>query len=307
MPHEAPFWIALSSLPGVGPATFRALCERFGGPENVFAAESKELIRTPGLRHETRIALRQGDSYVRSAQRTAKELSRQRISVITADDPAYPACLFDLRDPPPVLYVLGVLPELRRAFSVAGSTRPSARGAEIAHAAGGELAQAGRTVGRGYAQGIDTAAHLGALEAGGRTVLVLPTGIRTFELRPEFERFRSQVGEAMVLLSERPPDDTWASRGAVLRDRIIAALGRALLVVEARPDSGTMITLRHALGLRRPAYVVKYRRAPPGASGNSRDIRAGGVPVESIAAFRQVIRAAQLPAAAPKGGQGELF
>ena len=308
MRGDIAYWIALSGVPGVGPASFQALCERLGGPENVFHASRKELEQTGGLEPETVAALLNARRDISTAQETVTELDNEGFDVVTFHDSGYPAALRDLQDPPPLLYTLGPAPaDDDRTFSVAGSTHPSARGAEIARAAGDELARSGWTVVSGYARGIDSAAHVGALEAGGRTVLVLPTGVRAFKLRPEFEQFREQLGANIVLVSECPPRGEWSSRNAVLRDRIIAALGRALLVVEARPDSGTMITFRHALRLGRAAYVVRRRRAPAGASGNELAIRAGGLPVASMHALREIARAGELPRAMPKTVQGELF
>jgi len=305
---DIPYWIALSNVPGVGPVMFHTLCERLGGPPAVFQADNEKLRTIPGLRQETITALRDSRHVVRAARELARDLDDQRISVVTCRDPAYPPSLFDLSDPPPLLYVIGKVPApAERTFSISGSTAPSARGADIARAVGRELARAGWTAVSGYAYGVDTAAHLGALEENGRTVLVLPMGIRAFELRAEFVRFGERIGGDIVLVSECPPDEVWSSRAAVMRDRIIAALGRALLAVEARPHGGTMITFRHALKLGRPAYVVKYRRSPPGASGNRLAIRAGGLPVASLGAFREIITARDLPRAAPKAKQGELF
>ena len=137
--------------------------------------------------------------------------------------------------------------------------------------------------------------------------MVLPTGIRAFTLRREFEPFRSELGRRITLVSECAPDAAWSACAAVLRDRIMAALGSALLVVEARPDGGTMITFRHAVRLGRPAYVVKYRRAPAGATGNGLAIRAGGLPVESMGAFRSIVTAEALPRRMPNTRQAELF
>lgn len=308
MADDAIFAIALSNVPGVGPATYRALCERFGDARSVFAAGRNALESFRGLRPETAAALADGERIVRAARSTAARLAEQGYDIITIGSRGYPNRLLDLRDPPPVLYSLGPLPGPRtRAFSVAGSKTPSARGAGIAHTAGRELAQAGWTLVSGYAPGIDTAAHVGTLEAGGRTVLVLPMGVFTFTLRPEFESFRSQLGRKITLVSECQPDEPWSSRAAVRRDRLITALGWALLAVEARPAGGTMITFRHALRLGRPAYVVKYRRAPDGASGNRLAIRAGGLPVESVGVFKRIIRAAELPKVALAARQGELF
>lgn len=308
MTDEVIPWIALAHVPGVGPATFRALCERFGGPEQVFAAAADELDRAPGLRAETAAALRAPRPLLDAARRLVGELEADRVRIVTSADPAYPGAFHELRHPPPVLYVLGRLPRADEpAFAVAGSTSASARGRRIARSAGGELADAGWTVVSGYARGIDEAAHLGALEAGGRTVLALPTGVRAFRLRAAFDPFAGELGARITVVSECPPDDGWSARAAVLRDRLIAALGRALLVVEARPDSGTMITFRHAVRMGRPAYVVRYRRAPTGATGNRLAIRSGGLPVPSMKALRMIARSRPLPRAMPRSAQGELF
>jgi len=302
------YWIALSQLPGVGPATFRSLRGRFGTVRAVFDAPAKELQRVRRLRAETLAALRDRPARLAAARRTLKRLTAAGFTLVVPQDERYPTSLNDLTDAPPLLYVRGRLPGPEEpTLSVAGSTRPSRRGLDIARAAGAALAEAGRTVVSGYARGIDSAAHLGALEAGGRTVLVLPMGVSAFALRPDFERFRREVGRRLVIVSECPPDQPWSSQHAVRRDRLIAALGEALLVIEARPDSGTMITFRHATRLGRPAYVVTHRRAPPGAAGNKLAIRRGGLPVTSLAALKTIARSNPLPRSVPAARQGRLF
>lgn len=301
-------WIALSSVPGIGPVNFRRLCDRFGGPRKVLAARREDLESVRGLDRPTIAALRVADRLLPTAEQTAARLRDAGFDALTFHEPAYPRCLLDLENPPPILYTLGRLPcASDRRFAIAGSTSPSERSSKIAADAGWELAEAGWTVVSGYAPGIDTAAHLGALDGGGRTVLVLPTGALAFRLRPEFERFSDRLGTDIALVSESLPDAPWSAQQAVLRDRIIAALGEALLVVEARPDNGTLITFRHARKLGRPAYVVRFRRPPPGAGGNELAVREGGLPVDSLAAFRSILEAPALPRSAPVVKQTELF
>ncbi len=303
-----PFWIALARVPGVGPVMYRALCDRFGGPEEVLAAGDSALDDVPGLRDETRSALRDSEQLVHAAEHMTAVLADRGVAVVTYRDERYPRSLLDLSDPPPLLYTLGQLPdEGERTFSISGAAAPSARGADIARAVGRELARAGWTTVSGYALGVDTAAHLGALEENGRTVVAPPMGILAFDLRPEFEPFRERLGGDLIVVSEFEPNDEWSSRNAVMRDRIIAALGRGLLAVEARPVGGTMITFEHALRLGRPSYVVKYRDPPPTAAGNALAIEAGGLPVESLGAFRALLDAEALPRAVPRATQGELF
>jgi DNA processing protein len=308
MPEDPMYWMALAELPGVGPVAARALVERFGGAKAALDAPASDVADVAGVRADTLDALPQRAEYVVDAKRTLDQLLDDGFDVIAADSPAYPAALRDLNDAPLVLYTLGQLPNAdARCFAVAGSTAPSDRGRSAAALVGRELAAAGWTVVSGYAEGIDSTAHLGALEAGGTTLMILPMGVRAFKLRAQFAPFRAELGGRVVLMSECPPAQGWSSRAAVMRDRLIAAMGRALLVVEARPESGTMITFRHAQRLGRPAYVIDYRDAPPEADGNRQAIRAGGIPVPGTGALRALAQSTTLPNAAPRGVQGQLF
>jgi DNA processing protein len=298
-------WIALAETPGVGPVTFRALCDAIGEPSEVLAAPANAVAACAGP--PVAAALRNPEPRVDAARSTLDELERAGVRILTWHDADYPAGFRDLTDPPPILYARGILPQDKeRTFAVAGSARPSRQGEAIARHAGREFAEAGWTVVSGYATGIDSAAHLGTLDVGGRTVCILPTGIRSFRLRDDFTPFADRIGDDLILVSEQPPDEAWTGRAAVRRDRLIAALGRALLVVEARPRSGTLITFRHASGLRRPAFVIRFRQAPPGAEGNALAIQRGGIAVDGLAALRAVARQPELPDA-PPDEQGELF
>ena len=308
MPEDPMYWMALAELPGVGPVAARALVERFGGAKAALDAPTSDVAAVPGIRWDTLDALPRRTEYIDGAEGALGELLGDGFNVVATDSPAYPATLRDLNDAPLVLYTLGELPDAAaRCFAVAGSAAPSDKGRAAAGLAGRELAAGGWTVVSGYAEGIDSAAHMGALEAGGTTLMVLPMGVRAFELRAQFAPFRAELGGRIVLMSECPPGQTWSSRAAVMRDRLIAAMGRALLVVEARPESGTMITFRHAQRLGRPAYVIDYHDATPDAEGNRQAIRAGGVPVPGTGALRALARSATLPDAAHRGVQGTLF
>ena len=302
-------WLALATAPGVGPALFRRLCRRFGDPRTALeAASNGELAAVPGVTVETAAALADFDEAVRAAEWTLADLKHAGCRAVTSEDGEYPPALLELPDPPPLLMVRGRLPGPDdKTFSVAGSSHPSRRGREIADLAGVEIAHAGWTLVSGYATGIDSAAHLGALAAGGRTVLVLPTGILAFRLRAPFRAFELELGRRITLVSECAAEEPWRAVHAVRRNRLIAALGRGLLVVEARPESGTMITFRDAVGLGRPAYVVRFHEPPTGAEGNELAIRRGGMPIAGMSDLRGVLASDELPRTLPKATQGELY
>jgi DNA processing protein len=161
---------------------------------------------------------------------------------------------------------------------MAGTTRPSDRGRAIAEQFGARFAAGGATVVSGYAHGIDAASHRGAFKGGGRSILCVPYGIRRFRSRPDFPAL-SEIAQRGGVVSECPPDQEWSAAAAVARDRIIAALGRALLVIETRPRGGTLHAVRAAEQLRRPVFALQYRTPPESARGNSILIARGAVPV----------------------------
>ena len=186
-----------------------------------------------------------------------------------------------------MLYVRGEYDEEidSRSVGIVGATHPSARAFRTAYRAAGALAGSGRTIVSGCAHGVDTAAHLGALEAGGRTILVLPTGILNF--RPGGEMSPARLERQAVVMSERPPEAPWETLGAIARNRITAALSEKLFVVEAQPGGGTMSTFRAAKRIGVPVIAAVY--GPNTPEGNLMAIREGAQRVNSIQELLQAI------------------
>ena len=205
------------------------------------------------MRRELADALLACRSRLDSAERMVAALQKKGVHLLRMTDPAYPAALHDLPDPPPLLYVLGEIgAQDRRAVSMVGTTKPSERGRPIAEEFGKRFAAAGVTVVSGYAHGIDAASHRGAFKGGGRSILCVPYGIRHFKSRPDFPAL-AEIAQRGAVVSECPPDLEWSAAAAVARDRIIAALGRAVFVIETRPRGGTLHTVRAAEQLGPPA------------------------------------------------------
>ncbi len=202
---------------------------------------------------------------------TASELG---LSLIALDDPCYPSVLYQLSDPPPLLYVMGeLLPEDRKALGIVGTRQASLYGKSIAHEMASHSASQGFTIVSGLARGIDTAAHEGALN-GGRTIAVIGSGLASIypqENRPLAER----IAKRGCILSEYPvhiaPDRFQFPR----RNRIIAALSLGVLLIEGAEKSGGMITMELAEKLGKPCFALPGRVDMESFRGNHALIKRG--------------------------------
>lgn len=174
-------------------------------------------------------------------------------------DPRYPLGLLDLRSPPDPLWVDGETAALAaRAVSIVGTRRMTPYGARVARELASACAEAGIVVVSGLAQGVDSAAHAGALDAGGRTVAVLGAGIASYlqDARGRRRRLAHAIRSSAALVSEFPPEAAPQKWTFAQRDATIAALGLLTVVVEAPIGSGALITAEEARRLRRPVYAV---------------------------------------------------
>jgi DNA processing protein len=216
---------------------------------------------------------------------------------------AYPAALLGLADPPAALHVRGILPERDRAVAIVGARAATPYGRRIAGTLAGDLARLGFAVVSGLARGIDAAAHLGALEAGGPSVAVLPGGLDAI-VPVEHRGLAERLAERGALVSE------WASgpprfRGAfVTRNRIIAALSAATVVVEAGEASGALATAAAARALGRPVLAVPADVDRPTSRGTHALLRSGARLCEEAA---DVLAALAPLGAGAAGAEGRLL
>ena len=173
------------------------------------------------------------------------------VRVIRAVDPSYPRILLRLHDPPLALFVRGDIRLLRspRGVGIIGARRGTARGRRVAEAFGAQLGRAGLTIVSGLALGVDAAAHVGCLDAGGKAIAVLGTGPDAVH-PPSHRRLHERVARSGLLVSEYPPGTPALPHHFIARNRILAALCRALVVVEAAQRSGALSTVEfaHQLG-----------------------------------------------------------
>jgi DNA processing protein len=257
--HERACWIALAALPGVGPVGFGMLIERYGTAHAAWRAGEAALAVLPRVDDEAltayRAMRREGEASV--ARRLEAGTTRIGGKVLTSRDRDFPARLAASAGRPPVLHLLGdhtVIAE--RCVAIVGTRRASGYGLSVATELADELARAGVVIVSGLAVGIDAAAHRAALAAGGRTAAVLPSPLgRVYPPRHQ-ALSREIVAQGGLLLSELPAGQAIGRPDFARRNRIIAGLADAVVVVEAPDRSGALLTAQAAVALGRELYAV---------------------------------------------------
>jgi DNA processing protein len=249
-------WIALNMTPGVGPRAAARLLERFGSAEAVFAALRSELERLR-LRPEALESIVLRDRHA-EAERELERVRTLGADVLVLDDGTYPALLREIADPPITLYVRGQWEACLDAPCVAivGSRRCSTYGQNVALMLARDLAARGVTIVSGLARGIDAAAHRGALEAGGRTVGVLGTGVDEVYPRDHKKLAEEILARGGALVSQFPLGTPPIPENFPYRNRIISGLSLGVLLVEAAENSGSLITARLAMEQSREVFAV---------------------------------------------------
>jgi len=254
--------------PALGPATFERLVRHFGSVAAALEAPVREL-EDPALRltaEQVAVIPTLGDR-LGQYETEIEDLRNGNISVVFHWEPDYPALLRDLRSRPPVLCVGGrLLPEDDPAIAVVGTRSPTPEGREMARQLGAAFARAGTTVVSGMARGCDTAAHTGALDAGGRTIAVLGSGIRVLYPHENLDLARRVFSSGAVISEQEPRAQPTVGR-LMARNRLQAALGRAVLVVESREQGGAMETAARAQEQGRLRYALKWRLPTDQSSG----------------------------------------
>ncbi|MCD6335739.1 MAG: DNA-processing protein DprA [Candidatus Latescibacteria bacterium] len=286
------YHLLLHSVDGIGAATYGKLIERFGSPEEVFGASVEEIAKISRMSEKKAAQILQKADGLLEIEALMEQLERAEIYVLTLDDAAYPESLRSIHHPPPILYVYGrIKPEDARAVAIVGSRNASEYGLKIARGLGKRLTQHGITVVSGYARGIDTAGHLGALEGEGRTIMVLSNGILHFRLRDAGFETRERLASSGAIISEVFPTVQWTVGAAMARNRIVVGLSKAVVVVECGLKSGTMHTANTAQKTAKPLFVLQYAKDHDGASGNRALLEKGAEP---IVAYRDVGKIAKV-------------
>lgn len=278
--HKSYAWLALHLTPGLGRVLLRRLLEAFGDPEAVLAAGLPDLLAVKGMRKAVAWRIRRRETTLDPAVEL-KRLEGAGGRIVTYRDADYPALLREIHDPPMVLYAKGGrLPADALAVAVVGSRNASHYGLQAAERLAFSLARRGAVVVSGMARGVDAAAHLGCLKAGGFTVAVLGTGLDVPYPRGHRE-LALRVARRGMLLTEFPMGTPPEPRNFPVRNRIISGLSRGVVVVEAARTSGSLITAGLALDQGREVFAVPGSIGSLKSRGTHHLIRQGAKLVEN--------------------------
>jgi len=252
--EEELHWLAIGLVPGLGTRKAAQLIEKYRSPVEVFQTSSSDLEGL-GLPGSLARSIAGGCSFEDAADQQQRARDSGAV-VIPISDPRYPARLREIYDPPVVLFARGRVELLQwPMLGVVGTRRPTAYGTAAAERLATDLAMAGLTITSGMARGIDTAAHKGALSAGGGTVAVFGCGV-DLVYPAENRKLAAEIADKGLLLSEFPMGAPAYPQNFPIRNRIISGLSVGVLVVEGAQYSGSAITARLALDQQREVFAV---------------------------------------------------
>jgi DNA processing protein len=267
------YWIGFNRAKGIGPTRLRALMQHFGDIETAWKASARALQAAGLDQRSLHSLLAVRDSCNLDAELQAIE--RAGAWVVTLDDAAYPAPLRNIPDAPPVLYIKGTLEEAdAQAIAVIGTRRATSYGKAMTQELVEPLAERGITIVSGLARGIDAVAHQTALDAGGRTIAVMATGIDII-YPSEHRQLAESIMAHGALISELPLGEPPESIHFAPRNRIVSGLSMGIVIVEAGERSGALMTADLALEQGREVFAVPGNALSPASKGTNTLIQAG--------------------------------
>ena len=301
-------WLRLTLIPGIGGETQRKLLAAFGLPDAVFAAGRLAVRSVVGERAD----LLFDSDPAEAVDRSLAWAEQPGQHILTLADLAYPQVLLEIPDPPSLLYVRGN-PELlqRRGLAIVGSRNATPQGLQTAETFAKSLAARGLGIISGLALGIDAAAHRGALAAAGETIAVIGTGAdRVYPARNK--ELAMAIAERGAIVSEFPLGTPAIAANFPRRNRIISGLSRGVLVVEAAPESGSLITARLAAEQGREVFAIPGSIHSPVARGCHKLIKQGAKLVETAQDILEELGSyaepgAAIPAPATATGENDIL
>lgn len=278
---ERQAFIILNALPNVGPITLNRLLAELGGdPRTVLSAGRRRLEAVKGVGPVIAETIERWEDHVNLA-REEERMARSGADFITGRDAGYPRLLKEIHDPPIGLYRKGSYEFSGSCVAIVGSRRTTLYGQGVAKKFGAELARLGFCVVSGLARGIDTAAHEGALSVGGKTAAVVGTGIDLIYPPENLELYR-RIEREGAILSEFPFGRRADRQSFAMRNRIVAGMCEATIVVESDVDGGAMITARFAGEQGRLIFAVPGRIDQNTSAGCHQLIRDGATLMTSV-------------------------
>lgn len=253
---ELKYFNAFNLFPEIGAIRFKKLLSYFPNIETAWQASFQE-FRQAGLDEKTSLKICDGRNKI-NPDKEFEKLLEQGIGILTIQDKLYPKILKEIHDPPAILYMKGQFkPEDDFCLAIIGTRKPTSYGTQTVVDLTHKLSTAGLTIVSGLARGIDTFAHKACLEAGGRTIAVIGSGIDQPSVYPQTnKKLAEQISENGAVISEYPIGTQAMPYHFPARNRIISGLSLGTLVIEAAQKSGTFLTANHALNQNRQVFAV---------------------------------------------------
>ncbi|MDD4901239.1 MAG: DNA-processing protein DprA [Patescibacteria group bacterium] len=286
------YWLALSQFYKFGPARFKKLKKYFPGMEAAFNAPLRELLLA-GIDERTAEEFIIFKHQVEPNE-LLENLHKEKLKVLTIDDPSYPKLLKQIYDPPWLLYYRGQLEAFSDfALAVVGTRKVTVYGQQVTEKITKELVANNLTIVSGLALGIDTLAHLAAVDAGGRTIAVLGSGLDQQSIYPWQNRYLAAKiqDHGGIVISEYPPGAMPLKQNFPQRNRLISGLSLGTLVIEAGEKSGAVITAMHALDQNREVFAIPGNIYSPYSAGTNSLIKMGA---KLIAGAKDIIESLNL-------------
>ena len=298
------FWFRLFKTRGIGAKLLVSVAEILEAenlnPEVLPSSQSDLSAQFPKLAKILNGKIRAEE---REKVTTAYEqLKKQGVDIIHPGHPDFPPHLLEIA---PILFVKGQQKRLLSdSVSIVGARNVSDKGIRIARKLAGDLASEGINVVSGYAKGVDSEAHLGALEAEGTTTLVLPNGINQLRQKSAFKKFNWD--RDVLAVSQFDPDTKWIARNAMVRNKLVCALSKAVVVIESGPErdaqgkmSGTFNAAKTALSMGLPLFVRNPNCFDNAPEGNAALIALGGHGLNPTNGAKEIVERAFVKTAEP--------
>jgi DNA processing protein len=280
-PSELKSWLALSTVPNVGPIRFISLVKHFGFPEAVLSANEKELSDLPEFGTVIASNVKRRVDW-ELAEKQLQLMEKNQVQLLTFKEEFYPENLKSIYDPPPFLFIRGnIKKEDKNAIAVVGCRMASPYGRQITEKIGRELAKRGITIVSGLARGIDSISHLSALKENGRTIAVFGSGLDVI-YPPENKKLVERIVQNGAIISEFSLGTKPEAPNFPRRNRLISGLSLGVVIVEAGAKSGALLTAQCALDQNREVFAIPGNIGAKNSEGTNRLIKQGAKLVTSV-------------------------
>ncbi|MDD2921580.1 MAG: DNA-processing protein DprA [Anaerolineales bacterium] len=284
---EKKYWVGFNLIKGIGAVRMQGLVAYFGDLESAWGADPIQLAESGlGAKVIERVIAARKNA---DLDQIWEKIESQGIKILTWQDEAYPTRLKEIDQPPPVMYIRGeYLPDDLFAVAIVGTRQATPYGRQVTEELAAFLASNGITVVSGLARGVDAIAHHAALNAGGRTIAVMGTGVDKI-YPPEHQKLAEKIIERGALVSDYAPGTPPDASNFPPRNRIISGLSLAIVVVEAGETSGALITAEFAAEQGREIFAVPGSILAPQSKGTNKLIQNGALPLLSVNDLMQAL------------------